>query len=349
MKSIDNYNYVIKYNDQMIQNIQEIELLKQFNKTYSPMTWLCTSTYFNYLKGNNKNTELIGELRNNVLISACIFTITDAKRGRALEVSHGPIIPDYNAISYRQYLDYLKNIAKQKKCDFIRINSLSPRLESIDLVFKTNGFITTPFENMFQNTSIVDIKGLNESSLLELYSEVTKEHISNLLTLEKNGEIKIEFSNILEDDCKPLTEQQSSEQQTFESIQDVTNYYGKENQGFVAKLYYKNILSAYQTFIFNNKYICNHHGAVIKNTLELNLLIHFKSMLRAIEMGIEHYDFWGTAPMNSLEHPWKESTNLKIQLGGKEHSYISGYDFPLTPKYWLTNMYEKYQKIKRGH
>jgi lipid II:glycine glycyltransferase (peptidoglycan interpeptide bridge formation enzyme) len=333
----------------MIQNIQDIELLNQFNKTYTPKTWLQTYNYYNYLLKKGKKVELLGEMRNGALISACLFTIVEARRGKAIQVLHGPIVPDFNAISIRQYLDLLKNKAKQYKCDFVRINTIFPTVEQVDLVFKTNGFVHTPFENMFANTSIVDLSELKASTLLASFNPIMQDRIKKLLELEATGEIMVEFRESLDMDCKVLTEQQLTEQQTFESIADITNYYSEQKSSIVARLYYNKTLSAYQTYIINDNYICNHHGAVIENELEYNTFIHYKTMLKCIEMGIKHYDFWGVAPREDDKHPWNKSSYLKRQFSGDDYSYLGGYDFALTPKYWLTNMYEKYQKIKRGH
>jgi lipid II:glycine glycyltransferase (peptidoglycan interpeptide bridge formation enzyme) len=333
----------------MIQNIQDIELLNQFNKTYTPKTWLQTYNYYNYLLSKGVKVELLGEIRNGALISACLFTVVEAKRGKAIQVLHGPIVPDFNSISIRQYIDLLKNKAKQNKCDFIRINTIFPTIEQVDLVFKTNGFIHTPFENMFANTSILDLTELSAQNLLSSYSPAMQTRLKKLIEIEQTGDIMVEFRDMVDEDCRPLTEQQTTEQQSFESIASVANYYASIKSSLVARLYYKKTLSAYQTYIINEGYICNHHGAVIENELEYNTFVHYKTMLKAIEMGIKFYDFWGISPKEDDKHPWNKSSVLKRQFSGDDYAYLGGYDFALTPKYWLTNMYEKYQKIKRGH
>ncbi|MGL4758782.1 MAG: peptidoglycan bridge formation glycyltransferase FemA/FemB family protein [Patescibacteria group bacterium] len=335
----------------MIQNIQDLDLLKQFNKTYNPKSWLISKTYFEYLLSQGEKPELIGEFRNNSLISACLFNIVEAKRGKALQVFHGPIIPDFNSISYRQYLDFLKNIAKQKKCDFIRVNPLSPKMEQVDLVFKTNGFISTPFENMFSTTIQINIENKSIEEVYEGFSIELKENLQKLFSIEKKGDFRVEIVDELSDDCESLTEQQETEQHSFKNIQSVTNFFCSKGEGFVLKLYYRNELRAYQTFVINpnNGYVCNHHGAVIKSDLNYNLLIHYTALKKCIESGYTVYDFWGTAPKDKFKHPWRATTNFKSQFGGIEVEYLNGYDYALTPKYWLTNMYEKYQKIKRGH
>ena len=57
----------------MIQKIEDINLLTQFNKQNQITTFLQSLEYFQYLQQNNIQVELIGELRNGALISSCIY------------------------------------------------------------------------------------------------------------------------------------------------------------------------------------------------------------------------------------------------------------------------------------
>ncbi len=333
----------------MIQKIEDINLLTQFNKQNQITTFLQSLEYFQYLQQNNVQVELIGELRNGALISSCIYSIVNAKRGKVLQVMHGPIVTDDNIMTIRQYLDFLKNIAKQNQCDFIRINPLSPRIDNIDLTFKTNGYLPTPFENMFSITNRVDIGKLNSSNLLDSYSIIMQEKIKDLLAKEKSKKLSVVFDTLLGEDCRSLTEQQQNEQQTYDQIKNINNFFATKNKSLVAKVYYEDQLVAYQTFVISNKYICNHHGAQLKQAIDYNSIIHYKTMLKAIEMGLTEYDFWGVSAKDDSTHPWSTSSISKRHFAGNDYLYICGQDLPLTPKYWLTNLYEKCQKIKRGH
>jgi lipid II:glycine glycyltransferase (peptidoglycan interpeptide bridge formation enzyme) len=333
----------------VIQKIEDIDLLTQFNKHNNITTFLQSLEYFQYLKENNIQVELIGELRNGALISACIYSIVNAKRGKALQVMHGPLVMDHNIMTIRQYLDFLKNIAKQNKCDFIRINPMSPKIDNVDLTFKTNGYIPTPFENMFSITNRVDISSKNKNNLLTSFSLILQEKIKDLLQKESKKKLKIVFDTVLGEDCRFLTEQQDNEQQTYDQIKEINNFFAKKNKSLVAKAYYEDQLVAFQTFVINNKFICNHHGAQLKQSVDYNALIHYKTMQKAIEMGLAEYDFWGVSDKEDSTHPWANSSVSKRHFAGEDYAYLSGQDLPLTPKYWLTNLYEKYQKIKRGH
>ena len=333
----------------MIQKIEDINLLTQFNKQNKITTFLQSLEYFEYLKENNIQVELIGELRNGALISACIYSIINAKRGKALQVMHGPVVIDDNIMTIRQYLDFLKNVAKQNNCDFIRINPISPKITNIDLTFRTNGYLPTPFENMFSITNRVNLAKVKKDDLLNSFSEEMQVKIKDLLTKENDGSLRVEFTTELNEDCRFLTEQQQNEQQTFEQIMQINNFFATKGKSLVARAYYEDKLVAYQTFVINNEYICNHHGAQLRQSTDYNALIHYKTMQKAIGMGLTEYDFWGVSDKQDTRHPWSLSSISKRHFKGDDYVYISGQDLPLTPKYWLTNLYEKCQKIKRGH
>jgi lipid II:glycine glycyltransferase (peptidoglycan interpeptide bridge formation enzyme) len=333
----------------VIQKIEDIEMLNSFNKLNKITTFLQTKTYFEFLKSKNIKVEVQGEIRNNTLISSCLFSIVEAKRGKALQIIHGPVVPDGNVMTFRQYLDCLKNIAKQNKCDFIRLNPINEFDEKIDTIFKTNGFLLTPFENVFHRTNRIDLTKLNKNNLNKNFSLILQEKIKDYKELENKKQLRIDIVKELDDDCRFLTEQQETEQQTFDSIKDITNFLGQNNMSIVAKCYYNDKLVAFQTFVTNYSYICNHHGASLKDNIDFTSFIHYKMILHALENNFELYDFWGVSEINDSKHPWNNSSKIKRHFGGYDVENLSGYDFPLTPKYWVMNLYEKYQKIKRGH
>lgn len=326
-------------------------MLKNFNKKNNICTFTQSYEYLVFLQQKNIQAELIGELKNNQLISSCVYSIYSAKRGKVLQVLHGPIIIGHNPTIYKQYLTILKNIATQNKCDFIRINPICNKTIDNEKIFRDNKFLSTAFENMFSRTSILDIKGKSLKDLQQNFHTNLNNNLKKLLELEKSNHIKIVIDKNLDNNCKTILEQSKIEEQGFDSIDKTTSYYGNINKGFVVKLYYKNQLTGFQTYVINNKYICNHHGTSsnIKKDLNIDQLIHYKAILHALELQLETFDFWGVCDPDNNRHPWFSSSNLVREFGGEEYIYLAGQDLALTPKYWLTNLYEKCQKLKRGH
>lgn len=335
----------------MIQKIIDLELLKNFNNKNNINTFTQSYEYLAFLQEKGVQAELVGEVKNNQLISSCVYSIYSAKRGKVLEVIHGPVVLDSNPNTHKQYLTILKNIATQNKCDFIRINPICKKAIEHEKLFRDNKFLSTAFENMFSRTNILNLKDKSLKTLENKFSSSLNSNLKKLLELEKANIIKIVIDKKLDDECKNILEKSNTEEQSFDSINKTTNYYGNLNKGFVIKLYYKDQLAGFQTYVINNKYICNHHGSsmILKNDLKLDQLIHYKAILQTIELGLETFDFWGVSDPDNKRHPWFVASNLVREFGGEDCIYLAGQDLALTPKYWLTNLYEKCQKLKRGH
>ena len=61
------------------------------------------------------------------------------------------------------------------------------------------------------------------------------------------------------------------------------------------------------------------------------------------------YDFWGYAdPKRNPRHPYAGPTLFKMGFGGELFEYVKSQDYPLSGKYYLTYLFEKLRRIKRG-
>ncbi len=78
-------------------------------------------------------------------------------------------------------------------------------------------------------------------------------------------------------------------------------------------------------------------------------LLQWEAIKEAKKRGCKLYDFWGfTDPEKEPKHPWAGPTLFKMGFGGYKKEYVKTQDFPLSKKYWLTYIFEKLRKTKRG-
>ena len=71
-------------------------------------------------------------------------------------------------------------------------------------------------------------------------------------------------------------------------------------------------------------------------------LLHFEIMHKAKGLGHGWYDFWGIAPDDEPEHPWKNLTVFKSKFGGVEEHLVPTMDFVFDEA-----AYEKYAGTER--
>src|SRR5262249_52349324 len=70
----------------------------------------------------------------------------------------------------------------------------------------------------------------------------------------------------------------------------------------------------------------NHHRHVMAP-----YLLHFEIMRRAKALGFEGYDFWGVAPADQPDHPWREISVFKRKFGGMEVKLVPTLDYAYDP------------------
>ena len=98
-----------------------------------------------------------------------------------------------------------------------------------------------------------------------------------------------------------------------------------------------------------------HHGASSLKypKIPASYLLMWKAIEEAKERGCKKFNFWGTAPISETggydkKHPWAGLTLFKMGFGGHSKKYTKTQDFIISPRYWLSFIFEKMRKIKRG-
>jgi lipid II:glycine glycyltransferase (peptidoglycan interpeptide bridge formation enzyme) len=99
-----------------------------------------------------------------------------------------------------------------------------------------------------------------------------------------------------------------------------------------------------------------HHGSSIsEQKVPVSYLLQWEAIKEAKQRGCRSYNFWGIAPdvkekldIAKSRHPWAGLTLFKMGFGGRIKEYVKTQDFPISFSYWLTFIFERLRKIKRG-
>ena len=314
------------------------------------------------------NSRSIGKITSNILgvydtddklTSICVYNIIKARRGTALEIVHGPLMVDFSVGLLEQYLVSIKQIALKEGCDYIRINLFYPETPVSHNLFKKLKYINTPFENMLNLTSVVDLKGKNPDSLLLSFSKTLRQDIRKFdkqLAHSTINTLEVVYDEVLDDECRAIYDSVMTRNEysgtTYNSIVKESEFYSSRSNGFVAKLKVDGKVVAYETYIINNEYAVNHYGAsLIDPNCKSNYAAYldYHAMLKLINMGVTRYDFWGVSSESAINHPWNKLSFFKRRFKGQDYSFGKGKDLPLTNKYWILYLYEKMLKKKRGY
>ncbi|GAG46184.1 unnamed protein product, partial [marine sediment metagenome] len=113
---------------------------------------------------------------------------------------------------------------------------------------------------------------------------------------------------------------------------------------------YKNEVIAGAMLIFWQDTAFYHQGASLRKyaKIPVNYLLQWEAIKEAKRRGMRYYSFWGIAPEDKPNHPWKGLTLFKKGFGGRPEEYVKTQDFVLSSRYWPNYIVERARKLKRG-
>jgi len=332
------------------KNIWENFLLDCQEKTFlSSWNW----GEFNKMMGNK--IWRLGIFENDELTSVALVVKTVAKRGTFLLVPHGPVteVTGYRLQVLEILLEELKKIAKDKGVDFIRISPIRERNEENIRLFKSLKFKEAPIHVHPETSWKLDIRPSEEELLMQMrkttrYLIRQAQKNSNIEIFQSSKIDDVETFNKLYQEVVKLQhfvpfsfEYLKNEFLAFQSNNQISLFFGK----------YKGEIIASAFVIFWSRIGFYHHAALLSeyHKIPIAYSLLWEAIKEAKRRRCISFDFWGYVdPKENPKHPWAGPTLFKMGFGGRPYEYAKTQDFPLSKKYWLTYLFEKLRKTKRG-
>ena len=336
------------------KNVWENFLLECEEKTFlSSWNW----GEANSMMGNK--IWRLGIYENNNLISVALILKIQAKRGTFLFLPHGPVTRRHEVEGMKYevlkiLLDELKKIAREEKASFIRINPIWGRNEENIKIFKDLGFKEAPLHIHPELTWELNITPSED----ELLSQMRKTTRYLIRQAQKNEDIKVYQSQNLNDIgifnklYQEVVGRHHFVPFSFNYLRNELSAFSQDNQISLFFGKYKGEIISSAIIIFWQKTAFYHHGASSLKypKVPVSYLLQWEAIKEAKKRDCKIYNFWGIAPIDSefRRHPWAGLTLYKMGFGGYKKEYVKTQDLPLSKKYWLTYLFEKLRKTKRG-
>ena len=100
--------------------------------------------------------------------------------------------------------------------------------------------------------------------------------------------------------------------------------------------------------IFTKSTAFYHQGASIHSKIPVTYLLQWEAIKEAKRRGCLFYNFWGILQEGRTPKNWQGLTLFKTGFGGKQIDYLPTQDYIISPKYYLTYLYEKFLGWRRG-
>ncbi len=287
-------------------------------------------------------------------LQALSQTITiSAKRGKFLFIPHGPIATNYQPHHFKKILktllSYLEELAKRESFAFIRMAPVLTANQENEKIFSSLGFKPAPLYMHAERMWVLPLTG-EEEDLLGQMRKTTRYLIKKAprdgVVIEKrtDGEAVEDFWRIYQETAK--REKFTPFSKKF--ISEEFDNFNKTNRAvfLFAKLERQYLASA--LIIFTKSSAFYHQGASIHTKFPATYLLQWEAIKEAKKRGCLFYNFWGIIQPGRTPKSWAGLTLFKQGFGGHQLDYVATQDFIVSPRYYLTWLYENFLKVKRG-
>jgi len=296
-----------------------------------------------------------GESQMANLVGAALIVKIQAKRGTFLFCPHGPVIKyQISNIKYqisKALLDYLKNIAKDERADFIRVAPIWLESEENISIFKKLGFRKAPIHIHPEITWELNIE-LSEDELLKNMRKTTRYLIKKA---QKDGVKIVQNKNSKALEIFNKLYQETVNRHRF--VPFSPNYIKNEFQSFLNDNQVSLFFAKYQNEIIVSAMIIFWQGIAFYHLgasshkypkIPASYLLQWEAIKEAKKRNCQTYDFWGIAPPNSKSsHRFAGVTLFKTGFGGEMKELVKTQDFPISSKYWFNFIVELARKKAR--
>ena len=332
-----------------IHEVQDKEVWESFLQSQAPGALFQSWLWGDVQKKMGIPVWRYGVYEGGRLIGIAQIIKVSAKRGWFLHVRHGPIIATQNNAVWRFAIQWLKAFAQQEQCWFVRINpliadSIEHRALMVLLGLKSAAIHAMDGEYCW----VLDL----DRSLDELLAGMRK---TTRYEIRKSEKLLVEVSR--SNDPKGLRDFLSLYAKTFQrhefvphkGIGEEFEIFGKSGRAQLYLARHEGEILAGAIVLWYGNQAIYHHGASVSTRVPASYAIQWQAIIDAKKRGIKLYNFWGIAPDNKPNHPWRGITLFKKGFGGRIVEYIHTQDLPVSVWYPWSRAIEAVRRIRKGY
>lgn len=335
-----------------IKEISDKQIWEDFRSSCREKSFLQSFNWGEFQKMMGNKIWRFG-IYNNGLESVALVIKNKARRGTFLLIPHGPVVKNdcFKKEAIKLLTDKLKEISYAENASFIRVAPIWQRNKENIGILKSLGFINSPMLIHLEATWQLDI-AKPEEELLKNMRKTTRYLIRQA---QKNQDIEIVQSKDLKDiEILSIIHNKVSERQKFvpfsyDFLKNEFLAFNSDNKIsiFLAKHKGKTIGAA--MIVFDCEKGFYHHSAILEEYMKMPFmyLLLWEAIKEGKKRNCSVFDFWGYVDPKS-SHPWAGPTLFKMGFGGNKQEFVKNMDLLISNKYWLTYVFEKIRKIKRG-
>ena len=347
-----------------------------FNENGSP-SFLQSWEWGNFEQKTGYEILRLGFYEDKTLVLIALIIKIKAKRGNFLFVPHGPVFAQKiknEKIKIKNYIEklkkYLIDLAKEENYSFIRIApTLLDTKENLK-IFSDLGFNKAPIYMHAERLWVLPLDCTSLQRPLQKHTELMKtdeELLSEMrkttrylirraerdgVTIEKREDDKVvdDFWKLYEKTAEresfvPFSKKFiKDEYELFKKTGNALFLFGK----IPPTKFHPTGRIASALIIFTKSTAFYHQGASIHTKIPVTYLEQWEAIKEAKKRGCKYYNFWGILQPGRTPKNWGGLTLFKQGFGGRQVDYLTTQDYIVSPKYYLTYLFEKFLAWRRG-
>lgn len=297
--------------------------------------------------GRINRFEITGD--GEELLGLCQIEIVDAKRGKFLNIHHGPILKEWNKEIISDFTKELTIIAKQEKAWFVRLSPKTAYSEDLNSNLILTGYKLKIGENMQGVKTLYIDLSKSEEELLQSFSKSTRYNINKSI---RDGVIIKTFDKP-EYNVSELAKicYQTAQNKKFKIDTNLEKIYKKlsrDGQAVFIGAYYNDKLIASGLYInYSSEAHSFYRGSIRDvNAKYAPYLVQWEGIKIAKQKGFKSFNLWGITDSEDPKHPWYGFSQFKKGFSDNLAILMPVYDLQIRTLYKLTRSFEYLERSK---
>lgn len=332
-----------------IREIQDREIWDSFMQGYGKISLFQSYEWGEVQKRMRVNVYRYGIFSEKILLGVFQVAVMKSRRGTFLHVRHGPVMSEQSQDLWQAFVLFMKDMGTKEHAQFFRVNPMIPDSETNRNILRDFGFRPSPIHAMDAEYCLVLDITKSEEELLSSMRKTTryeirkaeslgvqvhqyedKKHIDHFFDLYKKTALRHEFV-------------------PHSGIREEFDVFSKDGKAVYFEVMHDNEPLAGAIILFYMGQAIYHHGASIPSKIPAAYAIQWEAIREAKRRGCSRYNFWGIAPEEKKNHPWRGITAFKYGFGGAPESYVHAHDYPLRVSYGISFAIETLRRIQKGY
>lgn len=333
-----------------IKEITSKEVWEKFLLSQKPSSFLQSWNWGQIHEDMGEKIFRRGIYEDKNLVGIFLIIKEKAKRGPHLLIPGGPVLNWGNKKLFKLFIVHIKDLGKKEKVWFVRVRPEILDLYENQKLFGESGFIKSPMHLNAENTWILEIDKTEEVLLSEM-----RKSTRYLIKKSQSEGLKIVKSTD-KNDAKILfdLQKETSIRHKFvgfpiKLFQLEIDYFGKDNNAILLTCKKDKLVLASAIIIFYGDSGYYHFSGSTSrfSNIPFSYYLQWEIIKEAKKRNLKYYNFWGIAPNDNPKHRFAGVTLFKTGFGGRRVDWLQARDFPISPLYYLTYIFETFRRIFR--